>query len=188
MDIRSNTFCSSGMHLPNGSFVSFGGNDGITINGQPGSSPNPDGTGAWDQIYQDFDGRKAIRILNPCGSADDITSPQCSWYDDATVLAMKAGRWYAAVEPTGDGTVVILGGFTAGGYVNRMFPGTPGLNLITQNGQAQNSYEYYPAKSVDPPIVQFLVDTSGLNAYAHTFLMPSGKMFVQANHSTSMST
>jgi hypothetical protein len=31
----------------------------------------------------------------------------------------------------------------------------------------------------------FLCKTSGLNAYAHAFLMPSGNMFVQANYSTS---
>jgi hypothetical protein len=29
--------------------------------------------------------------------------------------------------------------------------------------------------------MQFMVDTSGLNSYAHAFMMPSGKMFVQAN-------
>ncbi|KAH9474348.1 Aldehyde oxidase GLOX [Psilocybe cubensis] len=183
MDIRSNTFCSSGMHLPNGSFINLGGNDGITINGAPGSIKNTDGsgTGFWDSIYQDFDGRKSIRILNPCGSADDITSPQCRWYDDSSVLAMKSGRWYAAVEPLGDGTIVILGGFTAGGYVNREFPVK---DPITQSGQAQNTYEYYPPKDVAPPLVQFLVDAGGLNAYAHMFLMPSGNIFVQANRSS----
>ncbi|PPQ93058.1 hypothetical protein CVT25_011934 [Psilocybe cyanescens] len=181
MDIRSNTFCSSGMHLPNGSFINLGGNDGITINGAPGSQRNPDGTGQWDATYQDFDGRKSIRVLNPCGSTDDITSPQCSWYDDSTVLAMKSGRWYAALEPTGDGTIVILGGFTAGGYVNREFPVR---DPVTQSGQAQSTYEYYPAKDVAPPLVNFLVNAGGLNAYAHMFLMPSGNIFVQANRST----
>ncbi|KAJ3766035.1 hypothetical protein FB446DRAFT_417507, partial [Lentinula raphanica] len=32
--------------------------------------------------------------------------------------------------------------------------------------------------------MQFMVKTSGLNSYAHTYLMPSGKMLVQANYST----
>ncbi|KAH9478530.1 Aldehyde oxidase GLOX [Psilocybe cubensis] len=183
MDIRSNTFCSSGMHLPNGSFINLGGNDGITINGAPGSTKNTDGTGTgfWDAVYQDFDGRKSIRILNPCRSGDDFTSPQCKWFDDSSVLAMKAPRWYAALEPLGDGTIVILGGFTAGGYVNREFPVR---DPITQNTQAQSTYEYYPAKDADPQLVQFLVDAGGLNAYAHMFLMPSGNIFVQANRSS----
>jgi hypothetical protein len=29
--------------------------------------------------------------------------------------------------------------------------------------------------------MQFMIDTSGLNSYAHAFMMPSGKMFLQAN-------
>ncbi|KDR84451.1 hypothetical protein GALMADRAFT_237321 [Galerina marginata CBS 339.88] len=181
MDIKTNSFCASGMHLPNGSFASFGGNDGVTVNGAAGSQKNPDGTGAWDSVYQDFDGRKAIRVVNPCRSTDNLASAQCGWFDDPIVLSMKRARWYSAVEATGDGTIVILGGFTRGGYINRWFPVT---DPITQSGQAENTYEFYPARDGDPPVVQFLVKASGLNAYAHTFLMPSGKMLVQANYST----
>ncbi|KAF9790493.1 hypothetical protein BJ322DRAFT_1098268 [Thelephora terrestris] len=29
--------------------------------------------------------------------------------------------------------------------------------------------------------MQFMVDTSGLNSYAHAFMMPSGNTFIQAN-------
>ncbi|PPQ70512.1 hypothetical protein CVT25_007662 [Psilocybe cyanescens] len=184
MDIKSNSFCSSGMHLPNGSFVTFGGNDGITVGGKVGNQQNPDGTGFWDSIYQDFDGRKAIRILNPCGSHENHLSAKCDWYDEPTTLAMKRNRWYAAAEPLGDGTVVILGGFVSGGYINRWKPDRPNVDAVTQAGLAENSYEYYPAKAKDAEVVNFLVKTSGLNSYAHTFLMPSGRMLVQANHST----
>jgi len=31
MDIKTNVFCSSGMHLPNGSFATFGGNGPVGI-------------------------------------------------------------------------------------------------------------------------------------------------------------
>ncbi|KAF8967499.1 glyoxal oxidase N-terminus-domain-containing protein [Flammula alnicola] len=181
MDVTSNTFCASGMHLPNGSFAAFGGNSGVGIAGLAGSQKNPDGTGAWDSVYQDFDGRVAIRIVNPCKSTDNLNGVQCGWYDDSTVLAMKRRRWYSAAEPTGDGTVVILGGFINGGFVNRWYPN---VDPAGESGQAENTYEYFPAKAGDPQTVQFLVKTSGLNAYAHTFLMPSGHMLVQANLST----
>ncbi|KIM38769.1 copper radical oxidase [Hebeloma cylindrosporum] len=181
MDIKTNSFCASGMHLPNGSFITFGGNDGVGPTGAAGSQKNPDGTGAWDSVYQDFDGRRAIRILNPCNPGDDLTSAQCGWYDEPTLLSMKARRWYSAAEPTGDGSIVILGGFVNGGFINRWWPNT---DPVTSNGQAENTYEYFPARSGDPQLVQFLVKTSGLNAYAHTFLMPSGKILVQANVST----
>ncbi|KAF4613256.1 hypothetical protein D9613_010968 [Agrocybe pediades] len=181
MDVRTNSFCASGYHLPNGSYVLFGGNGAVGPGGATGSQPNPGGfTGAWDSTYQDFDGGQAIRVLNPCTDSDDFNSPQCQWFDDPTVLAMQRRRWYAAAEADGDGNVVIMGGFKSGGYVNRNYPvGDP-----LQNGGAEYTYEYYPPRSDPPQIFNFLVRTSGLNAYALSFLMPSGKMFVQANLST----
>lgn len=185
MEVKSNSFCASGMHLPNGSFANFGGNDAV---GRAGlvtttTQKNPDGTGAWDSEYDDFDGRLAIRIVNPCTSTDNLSpDTQCGWYDEPTVLAMKKRRWYSAAEPTGDGTIVILGGFVTGGFINRWVPNT---DPTTERGSAENTYEFFPPRDVDPPIVNFLVNTSGLNAYAHTYMMPSGKMLVQANLSTS---
>lgn len=185
MDVRSNTFCSSGMHLPNGSYVTFGGNGAIGPAGVIGSQPYPGNYSAiWDATYQDFDGTKAIRILNPCTESELASSqPQCQWFDDSTVLSMKTGRWYSAAEPLDDGSVIIIGGFANGGYINR---NTPNVDPAYEGGAAVPTYEYFPSKNVTPPVFNFLVQTSGLNAYAHTYLMASGKLFVQANTSTSM--
>lgn len=184
MDVRTNTFCSSGMHLPNGSYVTFGGNGAVGPGGALGSQPYPGNYSAmWDDVYQDFDGTKAIRILNPCNSTNINTSPQCEWYDDPTTLSMKTGRWYSAVEALADGTLIIIGGFSQGGYINR---NTPNVDPLNEGGAAVPTYEYFPANPQTPPVFQFLVQTSGLNAYVHTYLMPSGKLFVQANTSTSM--
>jgi hypothetical protein len=67
-------------------------------------------------------------------------------------------------------------------YINRNYPNVD----PDEGGAAQNTFEIYP--STGPATgMQFMRKTSGLNAYAHTFLMPSGKMFVQANYSTSQS-
>lgn len=182
MDVRTNSFCSSGMHLPNGSYITFGGTGAVGPGGNLGSQLNPGGlSGAWDSQYQDFDGARAMRILNPCTNANDFSSPNCQWFDNSTYVSMKSARWYSAAEATGDGNVVIIGGFVYGGYVNRNYPNIDPVN----EGNASNpTYEYYPPRVAAPRIFQFLVTTSGLNAYAHTFLMPSGKMFVQANTST----
>jgi len=43
----------------------------------------------------------------------------CSFHDNITQLAKK--RWYPAAEPVADETVVVTGGFTAGGYINRNY-------------------------------------------------------------------
>jgi len=182
MDVRTNTFCSSGMHLPNGSYVTFGGNGAVGPFGSLGSQLNPGGySGAWDSTIQDFDGALSIRILNPCRSSDSFDSSACQWYDNPSVLSMKKRRWYSAAEATGEGRVLIIGGFANGGYVNRNYPN---VDPAYQGGGAEPTYEYYPPSSAPLQNFTFLIQTSGLNAYAHTFLMPSGKMFVQANLST----
>lgn len=188
MDVRSNTFCSSGYHLPNGSYVSFGGNNAVGPGGALGSQLNPDGYSAsWDSTYKDFDGRKAIRILTPCRNADDFNSPECQWYDDSTVLSMERKRWYSSAEALGDGTIVLMGGFVNGGYINRQYPNVnPQFECKDEQcAAAENTFEFFPSNGVVQPF-DFLIKTSGLNAFAHAFLMASGNIFVQANVSTGM--
>ncbi|PPR02765.1 hypothetical protein CVT24_002239 [Panaeolus cyanescens] len=180
-DVRTNVFCASGMHLPNGSWVTFGGNDAVGPGGKPGSNRNPDGTGYWDSDFEDFDGRKAIRVVNPCRITDNLNAMPCKWFDEPEQLGMKRNRWYSAAEPTGTGEIVIVGGFVTGGYINRWYPNT---DPAFSGGLSEPTYEFYPGRAGEPRVMDFMVKTSGLNAYAHTYLMPSGLMFVQANLST----
>ncbi|KZP11662.1 copper radical oxidase [Athelia psychrophila] len=179
IDVLTNTFCSSGHHLPNGSYVTFGGNGAIGPGGNIGSVRNSFGSGAFDAVYEDYDGTKAIRIIQPCTSADNLNSTKCAWYDNPAQLSMQKQRWYSTAEALEDGSIVLIGGFVNGGYVNRNFPNVD----PTEGGAAELTYEFYPSRgpAVD---MAFMTTTSGLNAYAHAFLMPSGKMFVQANVST----
>ncbi|KAJ7449956.1 DUF1929-domain-containing protein [Mycena latifolia] len=182
MDVATNVFCASGMHLPNGSFVTFGGNGAIGPGGNIGSVRNPSGaSGSWDATYQDFDGSKSIRVLNPCTSDEFAASSDCEWFDQPDVLSMQKQRWYSAAEMLGDGTIVIIGGFVNGGYINR---NTPNNDPTTSGGAAEPTYEFYPSNGQTAQNMEFMTKTSGLNAYAHTFLMSSGLVFVQANFST----
>ncbi|KAJ7083670.1 glyoxal oxidase [Mycena belliarum] len=182
MDVATNVFCASGMHLPNGSFVTFGGNGAIGPGGNIGSVKNPSGvSGSWDATYQDFDGSKAIRILNPCTDDSQFSDASCQWFDKPDVLSMQKQRWYSAAEPLGDGSIVIIGGFVNGGYVNRNYPNT---DPTFSGGAAEPTYEFYPSNGKEPQMMNFMTKTSGLNAYAHTYLLASGKFFVQANYST----
>lgn len=184
MDVKTNVFCASGMHLPNGSYVTFGGNGAIGPGGNIGSVPNNRGSADFDATYQDFDGGRSIRVLNPCTSSDNFADSKCQWFDDPSVLSMQKTRWYSAAEPLADGTVVLIGGFVNGGYVNRNYPN---VDPEFEGGAADSTYEFFPANGRAPQTMQFMIHTSGLNSYAHTFLMPSGKMFVQANISTGRS-
>ena len=184
MGVTTNVFCASGMHLPNGSFVTFGGNGAVGPGGNIGDVTPADNpyTATFDTTFGDYDGTKAIRILNPCDDSDDFSSTNCQWFDNSSLLAMQSQRWYSAAEPLGDGSIVLIGGFTNGGYINRNYPN---VDPATEGGAANPTYEFYPANGREQQTMQFMIDTSGLNAYAHTYLMPSGKFFVQANYSTS---
>jgi len=182
MDVVTNVFCASGMHLPNGSYATFGGNGAVGVGGNIGSNTTDGGTAAtFDMTYQDYDGRNAIRILNPCTDGDDFTSAECAWFDNPSVLAMQKERWYSAAEALADGTVVLIGGFVNGGYINRNYPNT---DPEYEGGAAEPTYEFYPANGRTATVMNFMIKTSGLNAYAHTYLMPDGQMLVQANYST----
>ena len=172
------------MHLPNASYAVFGGNKAVGPvgdNSYPGSAPE------YDPTYKDYDGTRAIRIITSCEG--DVTQAPCSWYDGANGLQMVKHRWYPAAESLANGTIVLIGGFTHGGYINRQYPNVDPTYGNSGNGpvgaQSEPTYEFFPPTGQDPQIMQFMIKTSGLNSYALTYLMPSGKMFVQANFSTS---
>ena len=177
MDVQTNAFCAAGMHLPNASYAVFGGNTAV---GPGGNNSDPGSTTAYDPEYHDYDGTRAIRIISPCDG--DPNSAPCAWYDEPNGLQMVKHRWYPAAEALANGTIVLIGGFTAGGYINRNLPN---IDPTYENGQAEPTYEFFPPSAQAPQNMAFMTKTSGLNSYALTYLMPSGKMFVQANYSTS---
>ncbi|EIW56122.1 DUF1929-domain-containing protein [Trametes versicolor FP-101664 SS1] len=183
MGVTTNVFCASGMHLPNGSFATFGGNGAIGPGGNIGdqTAANNPFQGIYDTTFGDYDGTKGIRILNPCTSKDDFSSADCEWFDNSSLLSMQSQRWYSGAEPLGDGTIVLMGGFTNGGYINRNYPN---VDPATEGGAANPTYEFFPANGRQEQTSPFIVKTSGLNAYPLMYLMPSGKMLVQANYST----
>ncbi|KZV62052.1 copper radical oxidase [Peniophora sp. CONT] len=178
MDVQTNPFCANGMHLPNGSFAVFGGNNAVG----PGGDNHIDGsTVAFDPTYQDHNGTQAIRVITPCDGAVDGDAA-CAWVDSPNSgLRMQSGRWYPGAEALGNGSVIIIGGFVAGGYINRNFPNT---DPFYSGGASNPTYEVYPNNGVAQRVMQFMGKTSGLNSYPLTYLMKSGQLFVQANYST----
>ena len=86
-----------------------------------------------------------------------------------------------AAEALADRTVVLIGGFTSGRYVNRNLPN---VDTETEGGGATPTYEFYPSRG-PATVMNFMITTSGANSYPHTYLIPSGNLLVQANISTS---
>ncbi|KAH7104250.1 DUF1929-domain-containing protein [Auriculariales sp. MPI-PUGE-AT-0066] len=188
MDVVSNAFCAAGFQMPNGTWAAFGGNHAVQPSTtQPSGVEDYNGNGVAPG-YGDMDGRRAVRLLQPCTGPADSFGPECTWFDNAAVLSMARSRWYATAEALGDGSVALIGGMVNGGYINRdarwfTLPAT--RDPATQQRQAENTIEFFPARpGFQPSQSQFLVNAGGLNTYAHTYLLKSGKMFLQANVST----
>ncbi|KAI0682729.1 copper radical oxidase [Cytidiella melzeri] len=180
MEVVSNPFCAAGMHFPNGSYTAFGGNSAVG----PGAAPGDVGNGYFDTTYDDFDGRTGIRIMNPLGCTGDdaATNPDCQWYDNPNVTHLQVPRWYPSAIPLGDGTIAVIGGFVAGGYINRNWPIE--TDPVYQGGASQPTYEFYPSRGPVSAPMNFLVEAGGLNSYPHTELLASGLVVMQANVST----
>lgn len=115
-------------------------------------------------------------MLNPC------SDQSCEWIQGETSYNASAGtggwlkmtgrRWYPMVEVLEDGSLIVIGGDMWGGYVNMASQDNP-------------TYEYFPPKGDGLAInLQFLTDCLPTNLYALTWLMPSGRLFMQANLKT----
>lgn len=181
LDATTNPFCAAGMTLGNGSYIVVGGNQAIGYGGTGDPS-----------VYKDEDGRRVVRLMEP-----NEDSRQLKWVDQYnSPNQMDSARWYPGIEGLADGSVVIIGGASNGGYINRNTPnvdpayssGNPNPKPGKWNqGGSNPSYEFWPpTNKPKPALSHFMVNTSGLNMYAHTYLMPSGKIFMQANYSTMM--
>ncbi|KAK4451120.1 copper radical oxidase [Podospora aff. communis PSN243] len=105
------------------------------------------------------DGRRRIRLLNAC---DDGT---CQWRDSPE-MQMNSDRWYPTLEILEDGSSIIMGGSINGAYVNPLDNPT---------------YEYFPWRGADRKMA-FLERTYPLNLYPLTWLLPDGRLFVQADY------
>lgn len=181
LDMDTNPFCASGAVMGNGSWLVAGGNQGVGYGGNATGSTTAAGP------YMDADGRLAIRLMNP-----QTTAANLQWIDQAA--SMTSPRWYPGIEVMTDGSVLLIGGATGGGYINRNTPNTDpafqgGASSSVSNlnaGGANPTWEFFPQKGNTPTINNFMVLTSGLNMYPHTYLMPSGKLFMQANYSTTL--
>ena len=95
------------------------------------------------------------------------------------MLSMQDLRWYAAAEALADGTIVLIGS-----VVRLRQQELAQRRSRVRSWRRAPTYEFYPSRG-PATVMNFMITTSGLNSYAHTYLMPSGNLLVQANLSTS---
>ncbi|KAI0261380.1 glyoxal oxidase N-terminus-domain-containing protein [Gloeopeniophorella convolvens] len=157
LHVKSNSFCAGGTFLGNGTLVNVGGNPVVE-----------DHTAAAD--FGDAGGMQAIRLFAPCEVAD---AAGCDILEDPARIRLASPRWYNTALRIQDGSAMILGGSTRGGWMN---------NVTTNNP----TVEYFPPKSIQgangtPVRMQFLVDTLNSNLFPIAFALPDGRVFVAAN-------
>lgn len=165
LDMSTNPFCASGAVMGNGSWMVAGGNQGVGYGG------NATGVTTASGPYQDADGRLAIRMMNPQSTAANL-----EWIDQAAT--MTSPRWYPGIEVMTDGSVLLIGGATGGGYINRNTPNTDpafqgGATSSVANlnaGGANPTWEFFPQKGNTPTVNNFMVLTSGEFLFCHTDL------------------
>ncbi|KAI0930066.1 hypothetical protein AcV5_006867 [Taiwanofungus camphoratus] len=157
MDVITNSFCAGGNVLGNGTWINVGGNQAVTYGGLAAASQ----TGG--PPYDDPDGGQSVRLLDPC---DDGS---CDW---ALLKPMTTRRWYPSLETLEDGTLLIIGGCSWGGFVNDATQNNPTWELFPFTGDLITS--------------PMLTKTLPANLYPLTWLLPSGKLLVQANWNTAL--
>ena len=158
--VQSNSFCAGGAFLGNGTLVNVGGNPVVE-----------DHTAAAD--FGDTGGTQAVRLFTPCEPSYD-DAPGCDIITEHPErVRLASPRWYATVLRIEDGSAMVLGGSTRGGWMN---------NATTNNP----TVEYFPPKNLHgangtPVRLQFLVDTLNSNLFPIAFALPDGRVFVAAN-------
>ena len=161
--VQSNSFCAGGTFLGNGTLINVGGNPVVEDRTAPAD-------------FGDTGGTQAVRLFAPC-EAPDAAGCDIAEYPDRVRLASP--RWYATVLRLDDGSAMILGGSTRGGWMN---------NASTNNP----TVEYFPPKNLKLPLhgggangtpvrLQFLIDTLNSNLFPIAFSLPDGRVFVAAN-------
>ncbi|KAJ2926787.1 hypothetical protein H1R20_g10295, partial [Candolleomyces eurysporus] len=155
LDVMTNAFCAGGNVLGNGTWINVGGNQAVTWGGN--AVDRQDGGGP----YNDPDGRQSIRMLDPC------VDRNCDWRMSPHPSDQ---RWYPTLETVEDGSIMIIGGCRNGGYVN-------------DPGQDNPTYEFFPPTG-DPIDSPMLSRTLPVNLYPLVWLLPSGRILMQANWET----
>ncbi|KAF2132421.1 carbohydrate-binding module family 18 [Dothidotthia symphoricarpi CBS 119687] len=149
LSYKTNAFCSGGIFLADGRFVSLGGNAPLDF-----IDPTVG------------DGFKAIRYLKR--SATDATLNGQSW-QESDAVAMSTKRWYATAQIMGDNSV-----FVASGSLNGLDPAKPENNnptyeMLNANGTPRG-------KSVT---LEILDKNQPYYMYPFVHLMRNGNLFIQ---------
>jgi len=148
LDAQTNSFCAGGSWLSNGTMVNIGGNPAVS-----------------KASYYDGNGIMGVRIFDNCNDNG------CTIKEWPNTVRLAGSRWYPGVVRITDGSVLIMGGMTEGGFNNARATDNP-------------SYEFFPTKSINNGLAlhsNFLASALNSNLFPVMYLLPSGRVYVAAN-------
>ncbi|KAF9978643.1 hypothetical protein BGZ73_001296 [Actinomortierella ambigua] len=108
LEVKTNTFCSGGGFLPNGTLISAGGAEA-----RHASS------------FLTDTGFQSLRMWNPC------TDESCQWIENPgdQQWSMTSNRWYVSITTLPDGRLFVLGGSNESLAINRQATNNPTYEL-----------------------------------------------------------
>ncbi|KAG0211174.1 glyoxal oxidase N-terminus-domain-containing protein [Mortierella sp. GBAus27b] len=153
LDVQTNTFCSGGGFLPNGTLISAGGAEQRR-----------------SRTFVTNTGFQSLRMWKPC---EDKT---CQWLENPEDPAwtMTANRWYVSITTLPSGDLFVLGGSNESLAVNKLATNVPSWELYPKP-KGVNAADY---KST---FMQFMVDSLPNNLYPVVYPLPDGNLYIFAN-------
>ncbi|KAG0004535.1 hypothetical protein BGZ65_000154 [Modicella reniformis] len=151
--VATNTFCSGGGFLPNGTLFSAGGAESRNT-----------------RTFATGSGFQTLRMWNPC------EDNSCQWVENPSDAAwqMTGNRWYVSITTLPNGKLFILGGSNSSLAINRFATNNPTWELYPKP-EGINAEDYKPVFS------QFMVDALPNNLYPNVYTLPDGNLYIFAN-------
>ncbi|KAG0362315.1 hypothetical protein BGZ54_008686 [Gamsiella multidivaricata] len=153
LDVATNTFCSGGGFLPNGTMISAGGAER-----------------RFTRTFTATSGFQSLRMWQPC------EDQSCQWIENPADPAwqMTGNRWYVSVTTLPSGELFILGGSNESLAINRLATNNPTWEIYPKPANIA-------AADYTPNFMQFMVDAMPNNLYPNVYTLPDGNLYIFAN-------
>ncbi|KAF9113460.1 hypothetical protein BGX27_001524 [Mortierella sp. AM989] len=153
LEVQTNTFCSGGGFLPNGTMISAGGAELRR-----------------SRAFTTDTGFQSLRMWEPC------EDQSCGWIENPQDPAwtMTSNRWYVSITTLPSGQLFVLGGSNESLAINRLATNNPTWEIYPKPAGV-NASEY------EPTFMQFMVDSLPHNLYPNVYSLPDGNIYIFAN-------
>ncbi|KAG0318128.1 hypothetical protein BGZ99_005853 [Dissophora globulifera] len=153
LEVQTNTFCSGGGFLPNGTLISAGGAELRRTS-----------------AFRTEGGFQSLRMWKPC------EDQSCGWLENPQDPAwtMTSNRWYVSITTLPSGELFVLGGSNESLAINRQATNNPTWEIYPKPAGVV-------AADYQPTFMQFMVDALPNNLYPNVYSLPDGNIYIFAN-------